>query len=115
MQMKDKECKEHVVGLILAKMYNLRKGTELFAEKAEQATKTEPPQIDDFETYRLLHKHDLSELDRKDGLESMLKVTEKCADESGHHKIKSQMVADGSKSRSYEGYEKSDGSSPTAE
>ena len=29
-------------------------------------------------------------------------------------KIKGRMVADGSKQRSYEGYEKSDGSSPTA-
>ena len=44
----------------------------------------------------------------------MIKATEKRADEEGHHKIKSRMVADGSKQRSYEGYEKSDGSSPTA-
>ena len=53
-------------------MYSLKKGTELFGEKAEQATMTEMLQIDDFETYWPLHKHDLSKQDRKDALESMI-------------------------------------------
>ena len=44
----------------------------------------------------------------------MIKITEKRADEEGHRKIKSRMVADGSKQRSYEEHEKSGGSSPTA-
>ena len=44
----------------------------------------------------------------------MIKVTDKRADEEGHRKIKSWMVSNGSKQRSYEGYEKSNGSSPTA-
>ena len=56
---------------------------------------TELSQIDDFETYRPLHKHDLSKLDRRDALKSMIKVTEKRADEDVHRKIKSRMVADG--------------------
>ena len=43
-----------------------------------------------------------------------MKITEKREDETGNRKIKGRMVADGSKQRSYEGYEKSDGSSPTA-
>merc|ERR1711966_512027 len=113
-QLSEEESKAHVVGLVLAQMYSLRKGTELFGEKAEQATMTELSQIDDFERYRPLHKHEISEQDRRDALESMIKVTEKRADEEGHRKIKSRIVADGSKQRSYEGYEKSDGSSPTA-
>ena len=88
-QMNDKECKAQVVGLILAQMYSLRKGTELFGEKAEQATMTELSQIDDFETYRPLHKHELSKQDRRDALESMtIKVTKKRADEEGRRKIK---------------------------
>ena len=90
-----------MVGLVCAQMYSLRKGTEPFGEKAEQATMTELSQIDDFETYWPLHKHGLSEQDRKDTLESMIKMTEKRADEEGHYKIKSRMVADGSKQRSY--------------
>ena len=96
-QMNDEECKAHVVGLILAQMYSPRKSTELFGEKAEQATMTELSQIDGFETYRPLLKHDLSKQDRRDALESMIKVTKKRADEEGHHKIKSWMIADGSK------------------
>ena len=40
-QMNQEECKTHVVGLVLAQMRSLRKGTELFGEKAEQATMTE--------------------------------------------------------------------------
>ena len=112
-QMNDEECKANVAGFVLAQMYSLRKGTELFGEKAEQATMTELAQIDNFETYRSLHKYELSEQDRRNALESMIKVTEKRADE-GHRKIKSRMVADGSKQRSYKGYEKSDGSSPIA-
>ena len=80
-QMNGEEGKAHVVGLVLAQMYSLRKGTELFGEKAEQATMTELSQIDDFETYRPLHKHDLSEQDRRDALESTIKVTKKRADE----------------------------------
>ena len=71
-QMKDGECKAHVVGLVLAQMYSLRKGTELFGEKAEQTTMTELSQMDDFETYWSLHKHELSKQDRRDALESMI-------------------------------------------
>ena len=46
--MNKQECEAHVVGLVLAQMYSLRKGTELFGEKAEQVTVTELSQIDDF-------------------------------------------------------------------
>ena len=101
--MNGEESEAHVVGLVLVQMYSLRKSTELFDEKAEQTTMS---QIDDFETYQPLHKHELSKQDRKDALESTVKVTEKRAGEEGHRKIKSLMVADGSKQRSYEGYEK---------
>jgi hypothetical protein len=61
-----------------------------------------------------MHKHELSEEDHKNALESMMKVTEKREDEVGNRKIKGRLVADGSKQRSCERYEKSDGSSPTA-
>ena len=74
--MSREESEAHVVGLFLAQMYSLRKGMEIFGEKAEQATMTELTQIDDFETYKPLHKHELSEQDRRDALESMIKVTE---------------------------------------
>ena len=49
--MTEEECESHVVGLCLANMYNLRKGTELFGERAEKAVVKELTQIDEFETY----------------------------------------------------------------
>ena len=59
-------------------------------------------QIDEFETYQPVHTHELSSEDRKKALDSMMKITEKRADEKGHRKIKGCMVADGRKQRSYE-------------
>ena len=97
----------------MANMYNLRKGTKLFGERADEAVLKELPHIDEFETYQPVHTHALSLEDSKKALESMMKITEKRADKTGHHTIKGCFVADGSKQRSYKGYEKSDGSSPT--
>ena len=74
MQMTSEENEAHVVGLVLAQMYSLRKGTELFGEKAGQATMTELTQIDDFETYKPLHKHNLSEQDRRNALKPMINI-----------------------------------------
>ena len=50
--MDKEECKAYVVGLILAQMYNLRKETDLFGDKADEAALTELSQIDDFKTYK---------------------------------------------------------------
>ena len=87
----------------MAHMYNLKKGTELFGDKADEAVLKELTEIDDFETYKPVHREDLSREDRKNALESPTKVTEKREDETGDRKIKGRMVADGSKQRSYEG------------
>ena len=48
----EEESESHVVGLCLANMYNLRKGTELFGERADEAVLSELTQIDEFETYQ---------------------------------------------------------------
>ena len=112
--MTEEECEAHVVGLVLVNMYNLKKGTELFGDKADEAVMKELSEIDQFQTYKPVHKHELSQEDRKKALESMVKISEKREDGTGNCKVKGRMVADGSKQRTYEGYEKSDGSSPTA-
>ena len=112
--MTEEECASHVVGLCLANMYNPRKGTELFGKRADEAVVNELTRIDEFETYEPVHKRNLSAEDCDRALESMMKVTEKRADEQGNRRVKGRFVADGSKQKSYEGYEKSDGSSPTA-
>ena len=74
--MTEAECETHVVGLVLAHMYSLRKGTELFDERADETVIKELSQVEEFETYQPMHKHELSE-DRNNALESMMKVTEK--------------------------------------
>ena len=43
--MNEEECDSHVVGLILAQMYSLKKGAELFRDKADEATLKESSQI----------------------------------------------------------------------
>ena len=60
--MTEEECESHVVGLVMAHMYNLKKGTKLFGDKADEAVLKELTEIDDFETYKPVHKKDLSYL-----------------------------------------------------
>ena len=60
------------------------------------------------ETYEPIYKSDLSIEDRKKALALLLFITEK-----RNGDIKARKVADGSKQRTYDGYDKSDGSSPT--
>ena len=61
--MTKEECESHIVGLILAEMYNLRNGTGLFDKRAYEAVLTDRSQIDDFKTYKPLHKYELSNQD----------------------------------------------------
>ena len=35
--MTEEECESHMVGLVMTNMYNLKKGTELFGDKADEA------------------------------------------------------------------------------
>ena len=60
------------------------------------------------DTYEPVHKSDLTFKDRKKSLASLMFITEK-----RNGDIKARKVADGSKQRTYGGYDKSDGSSPT--
>eukprot|EP00957_Ditylum_brightwellii_P036209 2743355-Ditylum_brightwellii.AAC.1 len=48
----DDDClTEHLLGVILVQQYNLKKGLELFGDRAEIATSKELQQIHDFGTY----------------------------------------------------------------
>ena len=60
------------------------------------------------DTYKPVHKTDLTIEDRKKALASLMFITEK-----RNGDIKARKVADGSKQRTYDGYDKADGSSPT--
>ena len=47
----DEALTEHLLGVILVQQYNLKKGLELFVDKAEAATTKVLQQIHDFGTY----------------------------------------------------------------
>ena len=47
----DDNLTKHFLGVILVQQYNLKKGLELFGERAEEATTKELHQIHDFGTY----------------------------------------------------------------
>ena len=73
----------------------------------------ELPEIDWLETYEPQRIKDLSYEDKKQVFESLILMSEDRADQDGHSKIKGQCVAVGRKQRTYNGYEKFNGSSPT--
>ena len=75
--MTGEECESHVVGLVTENMCNLKKGTELFGDKADEAVLKELTEIDNFETYTPVHKEDLLYKNRKNALELLMKITEK--------------------------------------
>ena len=106
--MSEEESDSHVVGITLAQQHSLKKGLKLFGDAGDQAVEKELSSIHNMDTHEPLNAKDLSCEDRQEALESLLFLTEK-RDGS----IKARKVADGSKQRTYDGYEKSDGSSPT--
>ena len=65
-------------------------------------------QIHKMETYEPVYKSNLTFEDKKKSLASLMFITE-----NRNGDIKARKVADGSKQRTYDGYNKSDGSSPT--
>ena len=107
------EIDSHILRVILANKYDLKKGKELFRDRCDKAVMDELSEIDGLETYEPQRIEDLSYEDKKRALESLILIFEKRADQDGHSKIKGRCVVVGSKQRTYNGDEKSDGSSPT--
>ena len=107
-QMSKTQTDEYIVGIVFAQHFNLKKGLELFGDAADVAVKKELSQIHELSTYEPLALSELTSQEIKDALESLMFITDK---RNGN--IKARKVADGSKCRTYAGYENSDGSSPT--
>ena len=106
--MTDKEVEAHILGVIMVEHYSIKKGIDLFGDCAETAVTKELKKINDMNTYKPKHVQDLTNKERKEALASLLFITEKRDDT-----IKARLVGDGSKQRTYDGYNKSKGSSPT--
>ena len=51
---------EHVTGLIMSNQFNLKKGLELFGDKAEATAGKELQQIHNMDTYTPMHPNELS-------------------------------------------------------
>ena len=104
----EEQLDDHIMGVILAQHFSLKKGIALFGDKTEQATTAELQAIHDMGTYEPLDASKLTRDEKRDALESLLFIIEK-----RDGRIKSRKCAMGNKQRTYEGYEKSAGSSPT--
>ena len=107
-QMSETQTDEYIVGVVFAQHFNLKNGIELFGYAADIAVRKELSQIHGLSTYETLASSELTSQERKDALGSLMFINEK-----RNGDIKARKVADGSKQRTYTGYEKSYGSSPT--
>ena len=102
------ELDNYIMGVMLIHQYNLKKGIELFGDKAEDAVMKELQQIHDMDVYVPMDPKELLYEERAKALSAMLFITEK-----RDGRIKARKCAVGSKQRTYEGYENSDGTAPT--
>ena len=104
----ESQIESHLVGVAMAQQYSMNKAKELFGDKADAAVMRELNQINNFETYVPLKASDFLWEEKKKALESLIFMTEK-----RNGDIKARKVADGSKQRTYDGYNKSGGLLPT--
>ena len=93
---------DHLLGVILVQQYNLKKGLELFGDRAEAATTKELQQIHDFGTHV---PQDAKELSRAERLKALLVLM--FIEEKRNWDIKARKCAVGSKHRTFPGYVKS--------
>ena len=106
--MDEKDIEEQMLGVILVRQYNLKKGMELFGDRAKEATTKELQKVHDFGTYvPVIHK-DLTQEEKTKALYALMFILEK-----RDGRVKARKFAVGSKQRTFPGYVKSEWSSPT--
>ena len=98
----------HIAGLIMTHQYSPKNCLDLFGEKGEDATVAELQQMHDTDTYTPMHPSELTVEEKNKALSALFFLTEK-----HDGRIKGRKVADGSKMRTFEGYYRADGISPT--
>ena len=92
-----KEIYSHILGVVLANQYNLKKRKELFGKRADEAVMNELSEIDCLNSYEPQRIKNLTYEDKKRALELIILVSEKRADQDAHEKTKSRYIAVGSK------------------
>ena len=106
--MTEERLDAHIVGVIMEQQHGLKKGIQIFGDKANVIVQKELKQIHELDTYEPMIASNMSWEEKKKTVESLLFITEK-----GNGDSKERKVADRSKQCTYDGYEKSDSSSPT--
>ena len=74
--MTEEESDAHVVGVIFAQHWSMKKGRELFGDRADEAIRKELNQIQDHTTYEPVMKSALTMKQRHEALESLLFITD---------------------------------------
>ena len=77
MQLSEDETEEHLFGVILASHYSLKKGIELFGDKATNTTSAELEKIHRMGTYEPMYFTKLTHQQRQQALHSLLFMTKK--------------------------------------
>ena len=104
----EEEAEEVIIGMVLAEQHSLKRAARLFGPKAMEAAGKELQQIHDFGTYVPMDPSKLTREEKKKAIEALMFVTEK-----RNGQLKARKCAVGSKQRTFEGYQKSDGTAPT--
>ena len=94
--------------VVFAQPFSRKRSLELFVNKANVAARKELEQIHSMDTYKHVHKSDLTFKNGKKALASLFVIAEK-----RNGDIWARNIIDVSKHRTHDGYDKSDGSSPT--
>ena len=71
-KMCEQEVEEHLLGLIMAHQYSMKKSIKLFGEKGEEATLKELKQIHDMDTYTPITASDLTYEQKRKALSALL-------------------------------------------
>ena len=64
-ELSPKEIDSHILGVILANQYNLKRGKELFGDRADEAVMAELSEIDGLKTYEPQRIENLTYEDKK--------------------------------------------------
>ena len=82
----------HMLGVILATQYSVKKGIQLFGDRGKQSATSELQQLHNMATFIPVHAHELTREQRKQALASLMFMKEKrCG------RVKSRARANGSK------------------
>ena len=73
----EEQVDEHILGLVIASYFPLKKGIELFGERAQKATTKELQATNNMSTHKLQDAPKLSKQEKPQATESLLFIEEK--------------------------------------